>query len=389
MTALVEEAVRAGAVGVGSTRLVGQKTRSGIPAPSQAATLEEYLAIARGLARAGRGALQIAPEFNQYPRADEELAMVIEVARQTGVPVTYSLKQTDAYPEAWRGMLEATEAANAEGLDIRPQVLGRPTGAIITWEANRHPFSGCPGYRALAALPLDERLRELGQPTVRAAIVAEAVSRPGGFERYYPRMFAVGDQIDYEPQPAASVVAVAERAGVPVAGIVYDALMADDGRGLLLLASGNYAQFSLEPALAMMRYRRSLLGLGDAGAHCTVICDASAPSYMLAYWARDRRLGARLELAEVVRKLTKDTADFYGFADRGRIEAGARADLNVIDHDRLTLGKPRMSYDLPAAGRRLVQPASGYVATLVDGVVVYEHDSYTGQTPGQLVAATG
>jgi N-acyl-D-aspartate/D-glutamate deacylase len=384
MSELVTEAVQAGAMGVGSTRLVGQKTRSGIPAPSLGATLDEYLGLGRALASAGRGVLQMAPEFNQYPRAEEELEMVLQVARETGCPVTYSLKQTNEFPEGWCAMLERTEAANQTGLDVRPQVLGRPTGAIITWDANRHPFSGCPSYKGIADLGIDERLERLRETELKAAIIEEATQHPGGFARHFSRMFAVGDRLDYEPAEDDSVVAAAERKGVPVARLLYDALMADDGRGILLLTSGNYAQFSLDPALAMMRYPRSLPGLGDGGAHCTVICDASATTSMLTLWTRDRTRGERLPLPFVIEKLTAQPARFYGLEDRGRIEIGLRADLNVIDYDRLELAKPRMVYDLPAGARRLVQPAHGYAATLVAGEPVYRNDTFTGALPGRL-----
>jgi N-acyl-D-aspartate/D-glutamate deacylase len=385
MAELVTDAVRAGAMGVGSTRLVGQKTRSGIPAPSLGATLDEYLGLGRALTNAGRGVLQIAPEFNQYPRAEEELEMILQVARETGCPVTYSLKQTNDFPEGWRGMLERTEMANRSGLTVCPQVLGRPTGAIITWDANRHPFSGCPTYEEIADLGIDARLERLREPEIRTAIIEEATRNPGGFARHFPRMFAVGDTLDYEPAEEDSVVAIADRKGVPVAPLLYDALMADDGRGILLLTSGNYAQFSLDPALAMMRYPRSLPGLGDGGAHCTVICDASATTSMLTLWTRDRTRGERLPVPLVIEKLTSLPAGFYGLKDRGRIEVGLRADLNVIDYQHLELEKPRMIYDLPAGARRLVQSACGYVATLVAGEPVYLNDAFTGALPGRLV----
>ncbi len=362
MTTLVAEAVAAGAVGVGSTRLVGQKTRSGVPAPSLAASEDEYLAIARGLGETG--VLQIAPEFNQYPRAEEEMDMIIRVAAATGCKVTYSLKQTNEFPEGWRSLLEKTMRANDSGLDIRPQVLARPTGAMITFDANRHMFSGCPSYKEVAHLPITARFPELQGRAEQ--IITEAETAGSGYVRYYPRMFPIHGEVNYEPTQEQSVVHLAQQRGVSPERVLFELLMQDEGTAPFLLASGNYAQFSLDPAFEMLKYERSLPGLGDAGAHCTVICDASATTHLLSYWTRDR-VGEKLPVEEVVRKLTSEPADFFGFEGRGRIETGAIADINIIDLADLKLGVPKMHYDLPAGGRRLVQPASGYKATLVAG----------------------
>jgi len=392
MSELTHEAMMAGAVGVGSTRLDGQKTLSGIPAPSIAATEDELMGIARGMERAGRGVLQIAPEFNVYPRAEEELAMVVRVAQATGRPVTYSLKQTNGHPDGWKRLLEITRAANADGADVRPMVLGRPTGAIFSWECSVHRFVHAPSYHRLAELPLDARVVELKKPEVRAAIVEETIESEGGhggkrsgYSKLYDLFFPIGVVPDYEPTAEDSVTAIAGRTGEHPAEIIYDAMMRNDGRGAVLLASGNYASGNLEPALEMMRYERSVLGLADAGAHCTIICDASAPTTMMSYWVRDRTLGDRLPLPFVVKQLTWDTADLFGLTDRGTLQVGKRADINVIDAAAIGLRAPRMEYDLPAGGRRLVQDADGYVATYVDGVAVRRDGAATGALPGRLV----
>ncbi len=382
METLVAEAVAAGAVGVGSTRLVGQKTLSGTPAPSIAASEEEYLAIARGLG--DKGILQIAPEFNQFPRAEEELDMIIRVARETGCRMTYSLKQTNGHADGWRSLLEKTQAANESGLVIRPQVLARPTGAIMSWEANVHPFSRCPSYREVAGLPIDERAEALRDPDRRKSIIAEAEATPGGYARYFSRMFPARETINYEPDESQSILAEAERTGMSFQALLYDLFMDHNGRGVILLASGNYAEFTLDPMLEMIGYEHSLPGLGDAGAHSTVICDASATTHLLSYWTKERA-GERLAVEKVVHKLTQLPAEFFGFSGRGVLEEGAIADINVIDHDRLALGLPCMEYNLPANGRRLVQPAKGYRATLVGGQLIRENDVATGVLSGRLL----
>lgn len=382
MKSLVGEAVGAGALGLGSTRLVGQKTRSGIPAPSLAAMEDEYMAIAQGLG--DTGILQIAPEFNQYPRALEELDMIVRVARETGVNVTYSLKQTNEFPEGWRELQQKTIEANEAGLNIRPQVLARPTGAILSWESNSHPFSRCPSYFEIAKLPLKKRLIELASSSRSQAIINEAEERPGGYARHYARMFSAPNSINYEPAETDSLVSESQKLGVSIQALLYQRFMDNDGRGVILLASGNYAQFSLDPAMEMVKYEHALPGLGDAGAHSTVICDASATTHLLSYWVRDRD-GERLGVSEVIRKLTSSPADFFGLDDRGCIREGAIADLNVIDLKNLNLELPRMDYDLPLGGQRLVQPAVGYHATLVAGVPVILNDEPTDRLPGRLL----
>jgi N-acyl-D-aspartate/D-glutamate deacylase len=220
---------------------------------------------------------------------------------------------------------------------------------------------------------------------VRALLIEESHVHGGRFEKLYPRMFAIRGAVSYEPRADEALSAQAQREGRPAAELVYDAFMASGGRGSVLMTSGNYAEFSLDPALAMMQSEGSLLGLGDAGAHSSIICDASATTSTLTYWCRDRVRGARLALPEAVRKLTSEPAEFFGLQGRGRLAVGYHADINVIDHDRMTLGVPQMSHDLPAGGRRLVQPAQGYVATLVNGEVVASRDAFTGALPGMLL----
>lgn len=201
----------------------------------------------------------------------------------------------------------------------------------------------------------------------------------------YGLFFRVGETVDYEPELASSVAAEATATGRSGNEIVYDQMASDGGAGCLLLASGNYADGTLEPALEMMRFPSSILGLGDAGAHCTIICDASAPTYMLSYWTRDRTRGDRLEVPEVIHKLTSEPASLFGFEDRGVLRTGMKADINVLRYDELSLGRPRMEHDLPAGGGRLVQDAQGYVATIVNGVVVSHDGADTGARPGRLI----
>ncbi len=387
MRALAADALAAGAVGIGSTRLVGQRTRDGRPAPSRFADRDEYLALGSAIAEVGHGVLQVAPEFNRYPDVLNELAMLIEVARSTGITITYSLKQTRSHPDGWRRMLDLTAAARADGVDLRPQVLARPTGAVIGWETNRHPFSHCPTYAVIADLPLERRFHALADEGIREQILIEATEMGTGYDAVVDSMFALGPNPDYEPDPGESIGARARAANTPPLALLYDHYQSARGHGVVLLTSGNYADGNLDFALDMIRFDGAVPGLGDAGAHCSVICDASATTSTLSYWTRDRTRGDRLDVPFVVRRLTADPASLFGFHDRGRLVVGARADVNVIDHDRLSLATPRMTYDLPGGGKRLVQDAVGYVATIVDGVVVVDHDRPTDALPGRLLRA--
>lgn len=387
MARIVREALAAGAIGVGSSRVLGQRTRDGRPSPCRYANEDEYRALAGAIADVGHGVFQIAPEFNRFPDVIDELATIIRIARETGITVTYSLKQTNGDVDGWRTLLDMTTAARAEGVRIHPQVLARPTGAVVGWETNQHRFSRCPTYRRLADLPLAERVERLRDAEVRAAILGEAAASAEVFAKMLGVTFPIGDVPDYEPAPETSIAAVAERTGTDATALLYDAYLARDGRGTVLQASGNYAERNLDFALDMLRADGAIPGLGDAGAHCSVICDASSTTSTLAYWTRDRLRNGRFEVPFVVKRLTADVADVFGLRDRGRVTVGAKADLNVIDYDRLSLRPPRMTYDLPAGGRRLVQDAVGYVATIVDGVCVVDHDEWTGALPGRLVRA--
>lgn len=389
MQELTAEAVAAGAVGVASTKISAQKTLSGIHAPSFLAEEAEYLGIARGLMQGGGGILQIAPEFNRFPDVYDQLAMLTRVARDTGCRMTFSLKQSNQKKDGWRDLLHMAAEARADGVELRPQVLGRPTGAILTWECSFHPFVRCPSYAAIAHQPMVARAEILAEPATRNAILSEyefaQSTKPGRFPSLTHLIFPMGEVPDYEPKATQSIAHLANSNGTTAAALTYDCLMEDEGRGALLMASGNYSDCSLEPAREMMAYDGAILGLGDGGAHSTIICDASATTYMISYWSRDRRRGPRLALTDVVRALTANIADFFNLHDRGRLAPGKIADINVIDRDAINLGRPRMSYDLPAGGKRLVQPATGYMATFVSGIPTVRNDRPTAALPGRLI----
>jgi N-acyl-D-amino-acid deacylase len=268
-------------------------------------------------------------------------------------------------------------------------VLGRPTGMLQGHELTMSPFLMCPTYSTLSALPFPQRVAALRKPEVRDKVLAEVVEIDGAPRarvlRDWTRMFELSTPPDYEPSPDDSIAARAKAAGVRPEALAYDILLKDGGRRLLLQAVQNYAEYSLEPSLEMMRHKDTVLGLGDGGAHCGIVCDASYPTTMLAYWSRDRRRGERLTLPQVIKMLSADTAAAVGLLDRGRIAPGYKADINVIDYDKLRLKTPEVVHDLPTGGRRIVQRSEGYVATVLNGRITYRDGVSTGALPGRVV----
>lgn len=270
------------------------------------------------------------------------------------------------------------------------QVFPRPMGAMCGLSTSANAFSHCASYRAIAERPLAEKVAIMRDPAFRARLIAEEPDEtPTPLHRLlrtWDNIYPLGAEPDYEPSPDGSIAALAAKRGVSPVELVYDLMLEQDGHALILMPFSNYAERSLEPALAMMRDPYSIVGLGDGGAHYGIICDASYPTTMLSYWTRDRA-GERLTIPAAVKALSADNADFLGLRDRGRVKVGLKADINVIDHDAIRLHAPHVVYDLPGGGRRLAQHATGYRATMVSGVVTRRDGIDTGARPGKLVRA--
>ncbi|ORB90712.1 N-acyl-D-amino-acid deacylase family protein [Mycobacterium persicum] len=386
MRALAKEAIEAGALGFASSRLTIHKTESGSPIPSYDAAREEIEEIARGVVDGGGGLLQFVPDI---PAGGYQpvLQLVFDVAEDLRLPVTFTLVVANTGDPTWPDAITMIEKANAVGGDITAQLLPRPIGLIIGLQLSANPFVLYPSYREIAHLPLAERVAEMRKPEVRARILAD---KPGhGHPILYVAqawdwIFPLGESPDYEPDPSDSIGARARARGVNPMEEAYDRLLDDDGHAMLLVATSNLENNSLDTVGKLLHRDDVVLGLGDGGAHYGMICDASYSTYFLAHWARDRASG-RFTLAEAVRELTSVPARVAGLADRGRIAVGYKADLNIIDHGALRLHKPVIRYDLPAGGRRLDQTAEGYVATVVSGEVIAENGVPTAARPGRLV----
>lgn len=388
MRELAREAAEAGALGFSSSRLTTHRTRTGAQIPSYNAAYSEILEIGRGIAAGGGGLIQFVPDLPDGTY-QPVLQQVFDAATDAGLPVTFTLLIGNAGEPLWRDAIAMVEKANSSGAEITAQVFPRPVGLMVGLDLSINPFVLYPSYREIAHLPLAERVAEMRKPEVRKRILADqpniVPTNPIAYlAQSWDWTYPLGDDADYEPDPTNSIAARAKARGVSPAEEAYDRLLDDDGHAILLDALANFEHNSLDTVGALMRRDDVVLGLGDGGAHYGMICDSSFPTYVLTHWARDRESG-RLSVAEAIRELTSVPARTAGLNDRGRIAVGYKADLNVIDHERLRLHKPVVTYDLPAGGRRLDQTADGYVATVVSGEIIAEHGKPTAARPGKLV----
>ncbi|MFT5204214.1 MAG: N-acyl-D-amino-acid deacylase [Candidatus Aldehydirespiratoraceae bacterium] len=396
MAAIVQEAIAAGALGVSTSRTIGHRAMDGEPVPGTFAAEDELFALGRALRDGGGGVFELAPAGAaglDLVAPMKEVDWMRRLSAETGQPVTFAMLQVPAAPDLWKEQMEVSLAATAEGAQLHPQVAGRPFGVLIGFETG-HPFMLRPTFQGIAHLPIAERIVELRKPEVKAAILREENGEGTGAinegiamlaASMLESLYILGDPPDYEPTPDRSVAGLAEVAGVGNDEAAYDAFCAEEGKALLMLPLYNYVDGNHDVIREQLTHPQAVVGLGDGGAHCGLICDASLPTTMISHWTRDRSRGEKLPLEWVVRKQTKDTAALFGMTDRGTIEVGQRADINVIDYERLNLRTPELVYDLPAGGRRLVQKADGYVATMVAGEVTRRNGKDTGARPGRLV----
>jgi N-acyl-D-aspartate/D-glutamate deacylase len=388
MAALVREGIEAGAFGFSTTRVIGHRTATGEQLPVTTASEDELLAIALAMKPLGKSLFMTASEFDTANGFSSEFRMLARIAEVSGQTVTFPLLQYNEAPDRWREIADACAAERARGIDIFGQVVGRPVGVLFGLQLTLHPFRGCPTYERLEALPLTARVTEMRKPEVRAAILAE-VQEPlqpqyPPFTRSIDLCYPMGSSPIYSPDEHDRLDNVARARGVSTFEVAYDALIENDGQGILYFPARNYTNYNLDVVREMLTREDTVLGLGDGGAHVGAICDGSMQTFLLSYWARDCKDG-RLPVGEVVRRMTHHTATVGGFGDRGVLAPGYKADLNVIDFDRLGLVSPRAAFDLPAGGRRLTQEAFGYDATVLSGVVTQRGDRPTGVLPGRLL----
>ncbi|MBZ6377549.1 amidohydrolase [Pacificimonas flava] len=392
MADLAKAGVEAGAFGFSTSRTLNHRTKAGEPTPTLKAEEDELMGIAMGLSRAfrgrGAGVLQFVSDFSPDPA--EEFAMFRRISERSGRPLSFTLAQDHRSPDSYRMLLAALEQAVDDGARMKAQVSPRAVGVLFGLDLTVNPFSAHPRYAELADLPLEDQVGRLRDPDFRAALLAEepASDHPlrGVGLANWAGMYPLGFEApDYEPDASRSVAALAEAQGRAPEEVALDHLLERGGRGLIYMPFLSYGYGSLAASHEMLSHRDTIPGLSDGGAHVGMICDGSFPTSMLTHWTRDRTRGPRLSLAEAVKMQTADTAAWMGLHDRGQLLPGLRADLNVIDYDRLALRSPQVVHDMPAGGRRLMQRADGYIATIVAGAVTYRDGHPTGALPGRLL----
>jgi N-acyl-D-aspartate/D-glutamate deacylase len=404
MADIVEEALRAGAVGFSTSRIMGHRSIHGEQVPGTFAPEAELMAIAGAFRRVGAGLMQLIPSGTlgtegEHSPLEREVEMICRLSAAARRPATFTLFETFADRTQAHRILDMVKDGNRDGAQVFPQVGSRPTGFVFSL-GSYHPFMAKPSYLAFAHLPPAERARALRDPAVKARILAEtnvAPTHPGSMEALIPnapfpmvQTFPLRPDDTYEPLPEESFEARAQASGLPDGlSALYDHLVAGDGWDFAIAFFTGYSTYTLDGLRELQLDPSTVVGLSDGGAHVGAIFDAVNPTYQLTYWARDRKRGATIPLAHVINRQTRRNAELFGFSDRGLVAPGLRADLNLIDFDNLRLGEMRFQHDLPAGGARLMQPARGYLATMVAGTLTRRFDEDTGARPGRLVRGQG
>jgi N-acyl-D-aspartate/D-glutamate deacylase len=384
MREIARDAMHAGAFGFSTSRSLSHKTLRGDPTPTLRAQEEELRGIAMGMTDAGSGMLEIVSEW--APDHNEEFAMVRRVTEACGRPTVFTLTQRHSRPEVWRDLLRNADKAAADGVPIRPVVAPRAIGVLLGLAGSQNPFSGCETYKEIAHLPVAERARRMADPATKARILSEDPRKGNTFPLFHRLssdfMFRFGNPPNYQPDPKDSVAAMAAREGREAPDVAYDLLIENDGANFIYMPLGNYAYGDLSMSETVLSNRNCIMGLGDGGAHVAFILDAGYQTWLLTHWGRKEK---RWDVAELIRRITSDTAGAAGLHDRGLLKVGKKADVNVIDWDRLGAGSPYVVTDLPAGGKRLLQQVHGYDATIVSGRVTFREGKATGTLPGKLV----
>jgi N-acyl-D-amino-acid deacylase len=388
MAQLTTEAIHAGAIGVSTTRNMAHRFRDGRLAPSVTVDEREVMALAKGLREAGTGVFELLCDARQT--ADEQIAFLQRIAETCERPITFSLLKSVDQPEAWREVVARLGDLNRNGHAVQGQVIPRPVGIMIGLDVSLHPFAFHPSFREIEDLPLDEKVKAMREPEMRARLLSEQADDPHDYFKTVVEdtnwLFPLGDPPNYHPAMEDSIAYRAKQAGLDPMEVIYDELLKDDGHALLYRPSANRDGERFEGVGELLLHSDyTVLGLGDGGAHYSMVCDAAYPTYFLTYWVDHPDTKKNVPLPAAIKKLASDPAAAVGMRDRGQIQVGLKADLNVIDMTQLRLYSPRTAFDLPAGGRRLTQRAEGYSATIVSGQVTYRNGISTGAFPGRLV----
>ncbi len=386
MKKIVQEAIKAGAYGFSTSRTEKHNDVNGNLTPSITADKDELVEIAKSLGEINQGVLQGISDFYDF---DSEFDIFKTMSKESGRPISITVEQQDARPEWWLQLLDGIEEAQNEGVNMYGQVPPRATGILMGLTATLNPFRFHPSYMEIADLPLEERVKIMNTSEFREKLMKEqGVSINPLVDEIvnsFGKMFKLGEPANYEPDPKDSFESLSETSNMTAAEIAYQAMLEKDGRALIYHPLFNYQPGDLSLVEKMLKHPYTISGLGDAGAHCGAISDASFPTTLVQHWSRDRNRGEKLPLEIVIKMQTSETANLLGINDRGVIEEGYKADINIIDYEGLTLHEPEIVNDLPAGGRRLVQKASGYDYTIVSGEVAFIKGEATGALNGRLI----
>jgi N-acyl-D-amino-acid deacylase len=389
MSRIVEDGIRAGALGFSTSRTILHKSVDGELVPGTTATKEELIGIGRAMGRVGYGVFEMASDLK---REWDEFGWMGQLSRETGLPVTFAALQSIAKELSLDEQIATMREENAKGANIVAQIALRGNGIVMAWQGTVHPFRFKPAWTEIEALPWEQQLPHLKDPVFRARMLDEADVYPESdvqellwaVANGWFLQFEMDPDFNYEPTPAESIAARAAAAGVDGNEYAYDLLMKDEGKGFIYFPILNYADGNLDFLEPLQDADDTVNSLSDGGAHCGTICDAASPTFMLQHWVRDRARG-RVPLERAIRRQCRDTAVLYGLHDRGMLVPGLLADVNVIALDRLKLGKPWLAFDLPAGGKRLLQKAEGYVATVKSGQITFRDGVMQGPVPGGVI----
>jgi N-acyl-D-aspartate/D-glutamate deacylase len=392
MAAIVKGGIQAGALGFTTSRTELHTTRDAEAMPGTYADEDELLGIGSAIGELnGEGIYGLVSDWNNW---EEEMDWMKRLSIENNCQINFVLffREEEDWPRV-KAQLDFVREAAREGAKLIPHVGARPVNILLSWDGTINPFSFHANYAALSVMESAQRLAELRKPEVRAAILAEELPLMGDdfmdtIIGGYDKLYELGDPPNYEPAPQDSIAARASAAGVPAQEYCYDLMMKNEGKNVVYFPCFGYGAGDLSRQVELLEDDSTVLSLADTGAHCGVLCDASVPTQMLSYYARDRQRGHRLSLEQVVKMQTLETARCVGLEDRGTLEVGMKADLNIIDFEHLQLDAPGIIFDLPAGGRRMFQGAQGYLATIVSGEVIMENGQYTGATPGALIRGT-
>ena len=387
MSQIVKEAIEAGAFGFSTSRTEKHKDSSGALTPSITAHKNELVSIAKSLGEIKSGVLQGISDFYDF---ETEFDIFKEMSKSSGRPISITVEQMDQRPDWWHQLLDGIEEAQADGINMYGQVPPRATGVNMGLTVTLNPFTFYPSFYELSQKSLEEKVATMKDPAFKEKLLSEEPVSIGNplvdeITQSFNKMFKLGEPANYEPEPESSFEAIAKRQNISPQEVAYDCLLEKEGRALIYHPLFNYLPGNLDYVETMLNHPYSISGLGDAGAHCGAISDASFPTTLIQHWGRDRKRGKKIPLEKLISMQTLETSRLLGIKDRGVLKEGYKADINVIDYENLTLHEPEVLYDLPAGGRRLVQRASGYEYTIVSGQIAFKDGESTGVLNGRLI----